>query len=573
MKNGPAKKAKPAVDNMQRAREDFRVFLWLCWQHLGLPDPTAIQLDIARFLQAGPKKICIQAFRGVGKSFVTSAFALWLLLNDPQKKILIVSASKSRADAIATFIMQLILQMPILQHLAPKADQRSSKLEFDVGPALADQSPSVKSAGINGQITGSRADVIIVDDVEIPSNSATVDQREKLAEKVKEFAAIIKPLPEARIIYLGTPQTEESLYNRLPEGGYSTRIWPAEIPDEKMIEQYGSKLAPMIARMAETMKPGEPTEPIRFSAEDLAERRAIYGRAGFTLQFMLSTVLSDLERFPLKLRDLVICDTQVDRAPMSYDWLPDIKREHTKLPNMGLGGDRMFAPAAFSEVFADYTGSVMSIDPSGRGADETSYAVVKMLNGFLTVRRCGGLPGGYDDKTLTKLAEIAKAEKVNAVIVEGNMGDGMFSALLTPVLTKIWPCSMEEVKHSTQKERRIIDTLEPVMQRHKLVFDRRVIEDDYETARQYSGDNVFSKCLAYQMTRVTYARGALKHDDRLDALAIAVGYWSEKMAVDATRGIKKHQDDLFDLELRKFMDHAGGTKSRAPRWVNVRGRR
>jgi hypothetical protein len=574
---GPLKKTATKAagqDNLEKARSDFRVFLFLTWEALGLPVPTPIQYDVARFLQHGPKRVSIQAFRGAGKSFVTAAFAVWVLLNDPQKKILLVSASKSRADAIATFIMALIYQMPMLAHLIPKANQRQSKLEFDVGPATADQSPSVKSAGINGQITGSRADLIISDDIEVPSNSATMDQREKLAEKVKEFAAILKPLPDSRIIYLGTPQTEESIYSKLDERGFQTRVWPAEVPDRGQIDSYGSKLAPMIAKMAETMTPGSPTEPVRFSTEDLAERRAEYGRAGYSLQFMLSTALSDQERYPLKLRDLIVAETTAERAPMSYEWLPDPRREWSKLPNMGMGGDRYFQPASYSETFSDYSGSVMAIDPSGRGADETSYAVVKMLNGFLTVRKCGGFPGGYDDETLRKLGDIARAERVNHVVVESNFGDGMFTELLRPVLTKIWPCFLEEIRHSgVSKERRIIDVLEPVMARHKLVFDRKVIEDDYETARAYSGDNVFTKCLMYQLTRISYAKGALKHDDRLDALAMGVGYWTEKMGVDHARGIQKLRDDAFDKELRDFSEGVLGFKNRSgTRWMNIRGR-
>jgi hypothetical protein len=65
---------------------------------------------------------------------VTSAYVCWVLLNDPQKKILVVSASKNRADNFTTFTLQLIREMPLLQHLAPRAEQRASRVEFDVGP-------------------------------------------------------------------------------------------------------------------------------------------------------------------------------------------------------------------------------------------------------------------------------------------------------------------------------------------------------------------------------------------------------------------------------------------------------
>jgi len=153
-------------------------------------------------------RLVIQAFRGVGKSWVTAAYTCWLLLCNPQVKILVVSDSKTRADDFSTFVLRLIHEVPILQHLIPRNNQRSSKISFDVAPAKADQSPSVKSVGITGQLTGSRADIIIADDIEVTGNSATQGMRDKLKELTKEFAAILKPQEQSKIIYLGTPQTE-----------------------------------------------------------------------------------------------------------------------------------------------------------------------------------------------------------------------------------------------------------------------------------------------------------------------------------------------------------------------------
>lgn len=184
--------------------DDFRKFLYLIWKHLNLPDPTPVQYDIADYLQNGPKRSCVQAFRGVGKSWITSAFVLWQLFRDPDTKILVVSASKERADAFSTFTLRLISEVPYLQHLMPRENQRSSKIAFDVGPAKAAHAPSVKSVGITGQLTGSRGNLIVADDVEVPNNSATQQMRDKLSEQVKEFDAVLSP--GGRIIYLGTPQ-------------------------------------------------------------------------------------------------------------------------------------------------------------------------------------------------------------------------------------------------------------------------------------------------------------------------------------------------------------------------------
>lgn len=546
--------AIPDTPFHKKIRSDFKVFVYYIHQHLGLPEPTPVQLNIADYLQHGPKRSIIQAFRGVGKSHLTAGYVVWRLLKDPEAKILVVSASKERADAFSTFCQRLIWELEGLEYLKPRTEQRQSKISFDVGPATASQSPSVKSVGITSQITGSRADLIIADDVEVLNNSGTQQMRDKLSETIKEFDAVLKPLPTSRVVFLGTPQTEDSLYAKLPERGYECRIWPARMPKEEEQDKYGESLAPFIKELE--LAPSAPTDPKRFGEADLLEREASYGKAGFAMQFMLSTQLSDMERFPLKVRDLIIMSVDDEQGPLRITWGPLEDRALNDLPNAAMRGDRLYPPMNVGDVFADFTGTVMSIDPSGRGADETGYAVVKMLNGYLYVVACGGLSGGYDDVTLTELSHIAKKYKVNHVVVESNFGDGMFMKLLQPVISKIHPVLIEEVRHSKQKERRIIDTLEPVMMRHKLVLDPKVIEEDYRTAQKYEQAVRFHKMLIYQMTRITTEKGSLRHDDRLDALSMAVGYFVEQMNKDEVAGEQAHKQDVLDKELQKFMDNA-----------------
>jgi hypothetical protein len=201
-----------------------------------------------------------------------------------------------------------------------------------------------------------------------------------------------------------------------------------------------------------------------------------------------------------------------------------------------------------------YTGSVMSIDPSGRGKDETGYAVVKMLNGQLFVPQAGGLKGGYDDQTLKLLVNIAKDNKVNKIIIESNFGDGMFLELLKPILFTSYPCSVEEVRHSKQKELRIIDVLEPVLNQHKLIVDPSVVQHDYKSAQSYPVESQAKYMLFYQLSRITKDKGSLIHDDRLDALSIAVNYWVEQMNQDVDNNINSRKQELLDEELTKFTD-------------------
>ena len=547
--------------NIPEQLKDFRNFTYLVWSHLGLPEPTPIQYDIANYLQNSPKRSIIEAFRGVGKSYITAAYVVHQLLLNPELKFMVVSASKARADDFSTFTQRIIVELPICQHLVARDGQRWSKIAFDVAPAKASGSPSVKSVGVTGQLTGSRADIIIADDVEVPNNSMTHMMREKLYETVKEFDAVLKP--NGKIIYLGTPQNEMSLYNILLSRGYDMRIWTARYPTlERAEKAYGGRLAPLLYDSLQKEQKalyGLPTDPKRFDDQDLLERELSYGRSGFALQFMLDTSLSDSNKYPLKLSDLIIYSCDKDTAPEKVVY--GIMKPMLDIPNVGLAGDKFYAPEDTIGRL-DYQGSVLAIDPSGRGSDETAYAVVKMLNGYLYVTDAGGVAGGYSESTLQHLTDLAKINKVNMVLVESNFGDGMFTELLKPYLLKTYPCTLEEVRHSKQKENRIIDTLEPVMNQHRLVIDPKVIQKDYDSVQSMPPDVGIKYMLTYQMTRITKVRGALAHDDRLDVLAMAVQYWVDQMAADADTEIRSRKEELLELELDKFMSNLNMSKEK-----------
>ena len=469
---------------------------------------------------------------------------------DPQLKFLVVSASKDRADNFSTFTMRLISEMDILAPLRPDGNQRNSKISFDVRPARADHAPSVKSVGVLGQMAGSRADEVVADDVEVPNNSFTQPMRDKLSEAVKEFDAILKP--KGKICFLGTPQTEQSLYLTLEERGYETCIWPARYPNLK--NNYGDRLAPKVAQrlLDEVVKPKDPVDPERFNSIDLMEREASYGRSGFSLQFMLDTSLSDQDRYPLKLSDLIISSINPEHAPEKIIWSNSPEYSLPDLPCVGFNGDRYYRPAQEFGDWIEYTGSVMSIDPSGKGKDATGYAIVKMLNGNLFVSDAGGLIGGYDESVLTKLSRLARDHKVNTIIVEENFGGGMFAELLKHVLSKFHPCQVENVRNNKTKEFRIIDTLEPVMNSHRLIIDRKVVEKDYRSNTNEAPERKLKLQLFYQMSRITRHKGSLVHDDILDALSGAVSYWTDYMSADEDRNIRSRKEELLRLHLDEW---------------------
>jgi hypothetical protein len=531
---------------------DFRNFLYLTWRHLRLPEPTPIQYDIADYLQRGGQRCIISAFRGVGKSWITASFVLWRLLLDPNINILVVSASKNRADDFSTFCLRLLSEMPILKHLYPKGDQRQSKISFDVATATASQQPSVKSLGITSQLTGSRADLIIADDVETSGNTQTQSMRDKLSESIKEFEAIIKP-DTSRIIFLGTPQTEQSIYNKLQERGYKIRYWSARYPTEKQLITYNANLAPIILNTWALEIVGKPTDPTRFDEKDLLEREASYGRIGFNMQYQLDSSLSDLDRYPLKLSDLSVMTLNPDNAPEKVIWASSPELKHNDLPCVGLQGDGYFRPMQTQGAWIDYTGSVMSIDPSGKGKDETAYTVTKFLNGNIYLLDVGGFNSGYSEHTLTKLVQIAKKHKVKKLLIEENFGQGMFNELLKPYLIKEYPCTIESIRQQSNKHRRILDTLEPLMAQHRLVVCPTVIRKDYdETNALYPQETALRYQLFYQISRLQKGVHTLAQDDRIDALQMSCYYWVQQLAKDQDLAYQHRKEDKFRMELEKY---------------------
>lgn len=537
---------------IRSCRADFRNFLYVVWKHLNLPDPTPAQYEIAYHLQYGSERTVINAFRGVGKSWITSAFVAWTLLKDPNENVLVVSASKDRSDQFSAFTKRLIMEMPVLAHLRPEpgGNERWSSVMFDVRGARNSHSPSVKAAGITGQITGSRAGLIVADDVETLNNSLTQTMRERISEAVKEFDSVIKPEITSRIVYLGTPQLEDSLYNRLPDRGYQQIIWPARVP--KKPSKYHGKLAPSIQKMIdEKVKPGTSVDPQRFNETYLVEKEASLGKSTFALQFMMDTSLSDLERFPLKLKDLMVYSVDGDKGPINLVWGNDPSNLAQDLSPPGLSGDLLYYPIFVSKDFTDFSGTTMFVDPAGgsTGKDETALAVVKYLHGWLYVVAVEGWRDGYAESTLEAIALTAKEHSVNLIVCEENMGAGMFAELLKPVVNKIHPCTVENERSSGQKERRICDTLEPVMNRHKLVIDKKVAEKDIALARDKPAYS-----LLYQMTRITRDRGALQHDDKLDALTGAVSRWVEYMARDAAKAEEDWKREERERQIDEWIE-------------------
>jgi hypothetical protein len=556
-------------------KADFKLFLQALWGQLDLPSPTRAQYAIADYLQHGPKRLQIQAFRGVGKSWITGAFVLWTLFNDAEKKIMIISASKERADNMSIFLQKLIIETPWLVHLRPKSDDsRWSRISFDVN-CSPHQAPSVKSVGITGQLTGSRADLMILDDIEVPGNSMTEMMREKLLQLCTEAESILTPKKDSRIMYLGTPQTTFTIYRKLAERNYRPFVWPSRYPRKDKLSQYEGLLSPQIVEDIEMgVEEWTPTDPDRFTSEDLIEREAAMGRSNFMLQFQLDTTLSDAEKFPLKFSDLVVTSVNPTQAPDAVVWCSDPRNCLKDLPTVGLPGDYFYSPMQLQGEWSAYTETICSVDPSGRGTDETAATYISQKNGFLYVHEVRAYRDGYSDNTLLDILRGCKRYNVTKLVVETNFGDGIVAELFKKHLQQTKQAiDVEEVRANVRKEDRIIDTLEPVMNQHRLIVDRSVVEWDYNSNKDAAPEERLLYMLFYQMSRMCREKGAVKHDDRLDSLAQGVKYFIDAMGISAYEAVKMRKQEEWQDILETFIDDPVAATNHLVMGMNLEQRR
>ena len=530
---------------LQDAYPEFNEFLYDVITGLMGFSCTPNQIDMADYLQHGNQYRMIQAQRGQAKTTVTAAYAVWRLINDPTTRVLIVSSGDKMAKEISNWIIQIINGMEELSCLRPDraAGDRASVEAFDVHYALkgAEKSPSVACMGITGNMQGKRADVLIADDIESQKNSATAEMRERLIHLSRDFTSINS---KGDIIYLGTPQSVDSIYNSLPGRGFDIRIWPGRYPTVEEIDNYGLHLAPMIRAALEADPSlrggggmdgtrGKPTDTVILGEDILVKKEIDQGAAYFQLQHMLDTRLSDADRFPLKLSKMTFMQVPTGNVP--------IQIFHQAAPaNLILTASdypvnaKFYRAAGFSNEFGAFQGTHMYVDPAGGGqnGDETAYAVTKFSAGRVFLVDIGGVPGGIGDENLDMLTQVAAKWKPERISIEKNYGNGALSNVWQPLLFRKHQCEIEDVWESGQKELRIIDTLEPVIGSGRFIVDEELIEKDWASVQKYPAERRASYSLFSQIEKITRDRGSLFHDDRIDALAGSVRNWVQDLSQD-----------------------------------------
>ena len=513
----------------------FVTYLRVKWKWLGLPPLTPLQEEIAEFISTGGDRKMLKAFRGIGKTWITGSQCEHKWLNDRDRRILLVSGNQRKADEISLFIRTCIDNFPVLEPLRwaewEKQHVRWGIQQFNIKGAPPDVAPSLKAASIGSMLTGSRAHDIIGDDIETPINSATVELRDHLLGQIGEFESIL--LPGGTIDLLGTPQSDESIYTVMEDRGYNSLVIPARVPKEDEIHIYRAGLSPRVQDMVNKGLVDQPTEPTRFPEEVLLQKEAGMTKSAWRLQMMLDTSLADADRHPLKLNDLIVSPLDRTMAPMLVVWNGG-EKHRAPLQSPGFTGDYLVNPMHIGEDWRPYDTKVLFVDPSGRGDNETSWCVMGTLAGRLFLLDWGGTLDGYSEETQNMLGKKCIEHQVNEVVYEDNYGDGMFGTILGAHLKVVYPVRLTPVRNSGQKERRIIETIEPVLRSHKLVIDQGTALSDIQSEPSGYG-------LLHQLTRITYDRGSLRWDDRLDCLSLGVSHLQRSAGINSDEALSHLQ--------------------------------
>lgn len=459
---------KTSVENA-----DFKFFIrqWNSTQKLDTP---AIHLKIADWLERAWKtektRLLLMAFRSSGKSTLVGLFAAWLLYRKPELRILVLAADFSLAKKMVRNVKRIIELHPLCEGMKPsKADQWAAD-RFTVNRPMELRDPSMLARGIDSNITGSRADIVICDDLEVPNTSDTESKRADLRERLLEISYVL--VPGGTELYVGTPHNFFTIYADEPKTEYGE--------DRAFLEGYHALRIPVFNAQ------GNSAWPERFSAINLERIKLQTGPNKFASQMMLQPVNIAEGRLNPDLLKL-------------YAGELDYTRE---LGALFLNGTRMVSASAFWDpAFA-----------SARGDRSVLACVFADEEGNFYLHRTAYIKsdcGPGDDEATAQcrmVAGIAKELHLPSIAVETN-GIGKFlPAILRNELAKAHaPSAVVDITSTRAKNDRILEAFDAPMAAGRLYVHHSVTKTPFMT-----------EIREWQPGR---SKG---HDDGLDAAAGAI---------------------------------------------------
>ena len=526
----------------------------------------------------------VLGFRQLGKSHIAPVAMDYLAYRDPSWRFVIVASSEGLACENLRRMRHIIRAAWWLQHLQPTEDDKDNDTELQFGCAPKGDQSSVMAIGITGTLASKRAHVVYGDDLEQPTNTLTVDARNRLHELTRQFSAWLyetkgsKNTSPTRILESGTYHAEDSLYLRqVSMDKAAARAYPVRYPHPTEKIPY---LAPFLAEnlAKERTLAGSPTTPRRFGIGYVAEQEA-KSKLYFHWQYLMLPGIGEGERRPLKLGDLMVMPLHRDAVPFPVLW-----GEHDHNGSTAIGTienrspdpqSRLQAirrPAQIGSTTINYQGTKAGLDIAGAGADRMVLCIVSMAAATFFVKNLTIMSGGLDSGSLAKIAAALREHGATELIYEKNADPtGAFGQLLTkaigdaavpkgadPLYPDGWSCQVTGKHSSGQKELRVINTIEPLLAGHKIVVAPQVLEPQCPGHPEHE--------FQWQFTRITRERNSLQHDDAVDAMQIALAAWTDSnqslsMREDAiAANAAKHKAEEWADRMKRFDQMAIGKK-------------
>jgi hypothetical protein len=454
---------------------DFELFLVLWNQKMGQATPAIHRAMAEWFEWNWRKKITRQlliAFRSSGKSTLAGLFAAWLLYRNPDLRILVLAADSILARKMVRQVKKIIEKHPLTSHLVPHKPDQWAGSRFTVKRMMQLRDPSMLARGITSNITGSRADVVICDDVEVPNTCDTAEKRGALRDRLREIDYILTP--GGTQIYIGTPHNYYSIYADKPR---------MEIGEERAFLKDFKRLEIPVLNEC-----GDSAWPEKYTAYDLDRMKIHTGPNKFASQMMLQPINIAEGRLDPALLNIYESELDYTRELQSL-FLGQMKLESASAwwdPSFASGqGDR----SVLAIVFADGVGNLY-------------------LHRLVYLGRDAHEKAGETDEATRQCKQIVNAAKENylpAVTVEIN-GIGRFlPGMLRNELARAHvPCTVKEITSTRPKEIRILESFDAVLAARRLYVHRSVLQTPF------------------MMEIQEWRPGTRVYDDGLDAVAGAI---------------------------------------------------
>lgn len=420
----------------------FAEFVWIWDQMLGLSLPRHHR-KMADWLEecwrSGRREMVLMAFRNSGKSTIVGLFCAWLLYRDANLRILVLAADLDLAKKMVRNVKRIIERHPLMASLVPDRLIDWGSERFTVARSAVLRDPSVQAVGIGGNITGSRADMVICDDVEVPKNSDTAHKRMELRDKLTEISYVLSP--GGAQLYVGTPHSYYSIY--------ADELRPETGEVAPFLNGFSRFVLPIVNRH------GSSNWPERFDQGAIAAIRARTPAHKFQSQMMLEMVAADAGPFdPSRLH--------------YYEDMAEITYANGRM-RLGIGDRTMVASACHFDPSFGRSGCDGAVVACVYICDQGEY----WLHDVAWLRATSPLDGGIKGETTWRdeasqlcgqVADFMARNHLPSVRVETN-GIGRFlpNILRRELKSTGWAASVVEHYETTHKATRIADAFGAVM--------------------------------------------------------------------------------------------------------------